>query len=812
MINMPLAFKDNESYVVICPKERQDDFLRLKRERPFLNLSIYTKEEAVGLFGMSYDARAVSYLLGKGIKYPLAKELLEAFCAPKFDKTTSPKLLKYKKYYDELITASAEKAPLLSRAFSPESSFKDKHIVISGYGDASRISEYISSCTSNMTIDFDIEGEKETPKTYLEFPDIYEELHYVFNEIAKKIDEGTKPDDIYIVGADDEHSLYLKDFSKYYGFGIDMPSSTRLYDHPSFHLLEEEMLLDSPFDEALNKTEREYPSIDFTPFRNEVAPLIESFDQVEEKIKIIREIAKTIVISEPNSRNAVHLASHFIVPKGAKAYIINFAMGSFPLVYKESGYLSDSEKKEIGLETAKEVTRDDMTRLENLLKSGQVELITFKKMAFGKTVFPSGLAATYGIKKEMPSLKPYEYSHAKGAFLLSMLKDKEADYDEYDERIAALEKRVDPSFRTYGYKVSEKNIPIKNEGCVYFTQGSHDDYASCPFKYLYNRHLDLSPFEPTFDISIGNIFHKVLEWHHADPSIDPRDLYDKAVKEAEEKYPFNAKERFILEYIAAYSKKDVLFHDELSDSLKKFASDEEAEGKFGVTIDDKTKLCGRFDKRISFSTGDAGYLMIIDYKTGATNFDYDRFLSTGTGSQLPIYLYAASNDPKYEDYKVAGLFIAPLLKDANETLDKDGPLDDSDRNRMRLEGVFINDPSLWNQIGLWTEKNASLAFEHMTITKDGNFGKRGDKKYFLSEEEFEKLCNSLVDRLKKESNAILNGEFEINPIRIKSQVDACAFCSFRDVCYRSEKDFPLRKANGEKVEEDEEGEEKDGLD
>ncbi len=809
---MPIAFKDNESYVVICPKERQDDFLRLRRECPLLRLSIYTKEEAVGLFGRSYDARAVSYLLSKGIKYSLAKELLEAFCAPKFEKTTSPKLLKYKQYYDELTDASNGKTPLLARTFSPESSFKDKHIIINGYGEASRISEYISSCTSNMTIDFDIEGENEPPKMYLEFPDIYEELHYVFNEIAKKIDEGTKPDDIYIVGADDQHSLYLKDFAKYYGFGIDMPSSTRLCDHPSFRLLEEEMLLDSPFDEALAKVEREYPSIDFMPLRNEVTPLLEPFERSEEKLKIIKEIAKTLVVSEPNSRNAVHLSSHFIVPKGAKAYIINFAMGSFPLVYKENGYLSDFEKKEIGLGTSKEMTIDDMTRLDNLLKSGQIELITFKKMAFGKTVFPSGLAATYGIEKAIPSLKPYEYSHAKGAFLLSMLKDKEVDYDECDERIAMLEKNVDPSFRTYDYKVSEKNIPIENDGRVFFTQGSHDDYASCPFKYLYNRHLKLAPFESTFYIRIGNIFHKVLEWHHADPSIDPLELYKKAVEEENDGQPFNAKERFILDNIAAYSKKDVLFHDELGASLEKYSSEEEAEGEFNVTIDEKTELCGRFDKRISFSKDGAGYLMIIDYKTGGARFDYDRFLSTGVGSQLPIYLYAASNDPKYEDYKVAGLFIAPLLKDAKETQDKDGPLDDTDRGRMRLEGAFIDDPSLWTQIGLWTERNVSLAFAHMSIVKGGNFKKSGEKKYFLSEEEFEKLCNSLVNRLKNESKAILNGEFEINPIRIKNKVDACEYCSFRDVCYRSEKDFPLRKANGEKIEEDTESEEKDGLD
>lgn len=796
---MPIDFREDRPYAIICPEERKDDFLRLKRDNPSLDIALYTKEEAVSLFGLNHDIRSLIYLLKQGLSYALAKELLEAFCAPFFLKSTSKKLLKYKGYYDELLSQG-----YLWPAFAPGRSFASRHVYIDGYAETKRISETVGTSSSNMMIDFLLEERKDPPSSYLKFPDIYEELHYVLNDIARRIDEGTPIDNIYIAGASQEHFTYLSDFSSLYGFSIDVPTDIRLIDHPLGRFLEEKCLegnLEAVFEEAA----KEFPDVDLNSFEKEALPVLSSFDDPHKRKNLFRELLKAHSMKPKKMENCVHLLSHFLPPKGAIVYLIHFAMGSFPPIYKESGYLSDVEREEIGLGSAREETIDEAKRLDNLLHSGQIALISMKQQAFGKSYFLSGLASTYGIKESKPPFQEYEYSHAHGAYLLASLLDKKRNYDEDDERIAPLRAVAsDLPYRDYDYRFT--GYPsVKTNPLIGFNQSALNEYMGCPFRYLYSRYLNVDKTETNWHMRLGNVFHKVLERHAKERDLSHEELYRLAIEEEELKGPFNAKEAFFLEHLKPYSQKNVLFYDEFEGFFPDVKTEEET--FFKSQVSDKALIYGRYDKLLTFELTDK-YLIIIDYKSGPTSFDLNAFLDYGLNPQLPFYALAMQKSKKYHDYKIAGLFIGPLL---NLTFDEDKKDDysDEDRAKMALNGVYWASSPFWSSFNFSKkQKGRNTMIAGMTFKKEG--GIIEDAPAALSEEKLQNICDSLLDWLNKAASGIQGGDFSIRPVRVKGVDDACGKCPYRDVCYRSERDFPILGAKDD--EEETEGGESDGMD
>ena len=783
---MKNPFNESRPYCVICPKALQDGFLALKEDlltkgdekgKRYLDLSLYTKEEAVSYFGLQKDPRSLKYLLQKGYDYEHAKELLEAFCAPFFEKANLPKLRPYVSLREELISLG-----YLWRYPNPEKDFSSKHLLIAGYSETKRLSETIGNSSNNLMVDFLAFPKKGTPKYYFSFKNIYEELHFVLNEIAHDIDKNhLSPNDIYLAGVTPEHYSYLRDLSSLYGFEIALPSTIRLFDHPAYRFFRERFL-EEDYLSSLQETKEAFPLVSLENFEKKVVDFLDTFPEKDRMVALFDSFAKETILEKAKKKNAISLLQGFLAPQSAKVYCLHFAMGVYPSVFKDEGFLTSEEKEKLGLESAREKTKEDTYAATSLLESGQVKLLTFKDRAFDSSFFVSGLASSLHIEKADPFFQEYEYSHAQGAYFLSMLLDKKTDYDEEDARILPLKELSNPPFRLYDYKMPE-SVPFPYRSS--FSQGSLNDYISCPFKYLLNRSLRLNALEDTWKMKLGTFFHKVLEEHYKDPSLSFEDLYKKAYEDLSRETLYSAKELFFLEHLKPYSYKNVLFFDELDKTLPSMEAS--LEGSFNTKLSNDISIFGRYDKIVSFEKGEK-YLFVIDYKSGETTFDPDLFEKYGLDAQLPFYLCFAKNDERYKDFKVAGLFIAPLLKTPFNGENKE-KYDENDLKAMRLDGIYLDDYPLWSNIGLWkkTSREINLYFEHMTLSKET--GLSANKQAF-SEEKFENLCKTLLSFLSKAKKGLEKGNYAISPLRLKNK-DACQNCLYRDVCYRKENDFPL---------------------
>lgn len=825
---MSIGFNEPRPYVLIAPEEAKEEYYALRRERPDLNISFYTKEDLISLFGRKSDPRAVKALLKEGISYEKAKDLLEAFKAPYFERTRSEKLLPYKELREKLIVSG-----LLMRTPFPGKSFEGKHVLIKGYRDTALIGELISNSSHKMAMmDFALTSQKEEAiPSFERYKTLYEELHVLFNRVAHEIDMGTKPEDIYLFGLSDPTFFsLLKDLSSLYGFSLDIGRRTPLLYHPCFSNFLKAYEETGSLEKALDAHLALYPKIDLSLFLQEAYVLLEGVSSPEEGVALLREIARSGELSDQVPLGAVHIANGYYLPEGKVAFAANFSMGSYPLIYKDNGFLLDEEKEEIGLYSARARTLDEDYRLSLLLHSPNLRSLSYSETALGEGKTLSGLSLVYRLKEVGPALLPYEYSKARGEYLLSSLLDKKKAFDMDDRRIAPLEEASGLSSLTYpSFDPSFKGgLPEfgKKEGKPYtLSATSLQRLAACPFSYFAKYLSKLETIETTFQMRLGDVFHKVQEEHARRPEVTHEELYEEAIRlEEKARGPWSPKETFFLEHLRPYSKKGLKMMDEVESPLLKLSPLSLPEGAFSLPYNKELLLDGRYDRIDCFVYNEERYLSVIDFKTGNPDnaFIPAAFELNGITPQLPLYAYCLLHSEDFKDAKIAGLWIAPLLS-MDFRIQNGDELTEKDKKSLRLSGIGLKNPELFIRIGDLQGKGASSG-RSVLYRGIGLKSEKGKKKgeeeepwradslpHVYSDEDFQKRLVAPLENLFRKALTIFHGgDFKIDPARF-DKIDACRNCSMRDLCYRKEKDFPLKKLPKDPGSEDQSEEESEDI-
>lgn len=794
---MPYLFSENIKNIVIAHPSRKEYYLREKNANPYLDLTVMTLPEMKALFDYNYDDRALRFLLGKGYKYLIAKDLLAAFCAPNFDKGVEVK--KYADLRDELI-----KEHLLFKTAYPERTFIGSHILISGYyREAQTIFEYLKNVPAMLQTDYEVEERKDpSEKVVNKFIDPYEELHFVYNKIAHDIEVKKTPiSNIYVYGLSSDYVPLINEFNKMYGFTIDLRLRERLFDKPVYKLFRK-VFEEEGLEKAITSMREKYPDSkdadNIERFAREFAVVFEK--EPAKTLSIYDDIAKEKAPYVVKRKNVIQVLDEPVCPPNGHLYCLNFSMGTYPSVKDESGLFNDKEKELIGLVSSKEMSLNDSERVDQLLHRDSLKLLTFFELGFESHHFLSGFVDKYGMSiVDSPVAEdengPYEYAHDKGGFLYAALEDEYRNYLTDDKRRAAYEKVSElDGYRKYDNSYKGTKAKGKNRS---YSASKLTNYRSCPFKYLLDNvlHLDDSPSQ--FSARIGNIFHKTLEMYHSEKSFDFDKAYDLAVAYEqglrqdpndnfhEEKVPFTEKEKAIIENLRQYCLKSLKFQQSYEANLKnpKYFP----EGEFNINLDGMN-INGRYDKIITFDYSGDRYAFIIDYKSGGTKFEEALFQSeAGLSLQLPLYALALEkNASDFDNAKIAGMFISPVLAYGLTKSEKElkKTMDEIDQNKTRLMGLYLNNIPLLRSVEPGLTSGSSKVFDGCEVKKDVDaFIQRSEYPRNKTSEEFHALAERAEEIIRESDEAITKGKFEINPTVIKSKHDACKNCSFHDVCF-----------------------------
>jgi hypothetical protein len=801
------SYPELENALLLAPREDEDFFLALRVSNPELSFSYLTLEEAEDLFHYGSDARALRFLLQKGDSYELAQDKIRVL----------KRLNKGHYASDKLNSLIPIREALLAQGFlypqvNPERTFLNKSIWIDGYQDGARISALLGELGPKMAISYFLRPkEGEAPQSVASFSDIYEELHYVFNRIDQDLASGTSPEDIYLGGIDESYTDLLPLFSSLYGVEIATPSARRLSDTHLFHRFLALYHEKSTLEEALDALALEAANgRDYEAIVSLACSFRDLFPYKDQQARLYEDIAKTKLSASPTKRQALQVLSSFFAPPHAHVYLLNFAMGTFPRVAGEDGYLSESECQELGLPTAEEKTAEYARELDSLLTSGAVKCLSFHERAFGNLSFKSSLVAQKGYAVlPHPSL-PYEYSHAQGRYLLSSLQDELHDYLYHDPRLATLEATTPTfSYRSYNpaYAPFQPGDPQKP---LTYSYSALKLYFSCPYEYYLSRVLKIPEIPDSFALRVGTIFHGVLE-HLYEPDF----AFEKCWQAAYEKEatslqgPYTAKEKALFLRLHDECQKVATFLLERSAAADHPVYETEKAVSLPLEGNPLVTFEGRIDKIMTFGS-QGQYFAIFDYKSGGERFD-QALVDEGLSLQLPFYAYIALHESSFADKELIGLFISPIL---SHTLVK--PFLKSaasfEGGKYKVRGIYAND--LTKLLALDSSARDSLFIGGLAYSGKSSAFYPRCAPYLKTAAQFSALSEEARTLALKADAGIRAGAFPIAPkLWPQKQFDACAYCPYRDICYRGEEAYirlPLGQAEDE--DEEEEEDEDDGLD
>lgn len=801
---MSFVFSEEKKYIVISHPSRKDYYLLKKKENPFLDLSVLTLSEMRSLFDYNYDNRALKYLLKKGFNYGKAKDMLSAFSSDLFANAVEAK--EYEPLRDELI-----KDELLFKTPHPEKTFENGVVLISGYyGEVSLIKTYLDK--TGLDIEFLYEEESDEEKVPVAlgiFKDSYEELHYVFNEIAIDLDKGTPIDDIYLYGPSTEYVSLLHEYSKMYGFTVDLDFRLRLFDTKAYRSFIN-AFSSNDLDSSIKMMREENDDKDADKVEKLVREFVDVFPSSKERtIALFNDIAKTLMPYEEKKNKVIKVLREAVSPLHGHVYCINFSMGVYPTVVTEQGFFSDEEKARLGIPTSRDRSLWDNARLERFLKNKNISLITYSDEIFGTQKFISGFVNKLGIKvSENPVSKdeegnPVEYSHEKGLFLASSMQDLYVRYRQEDPRRLPYSSisDLDDSYSKYDFRYNGTKAFKTSRTYSY---SALDSYCSCPFKYLLNNVIRIDDSDSSFSSHIGTIFHKVLELRHTDSSFDFDKAYEEAVKEEEqnEGIAFTPKEKAILDNLKPYCKSSLDFQNKFEKNLKSPLY--HPEKSFFYRSPKGFAITGRYDKVIEFDNGEKKSCFIIDYKTGPKEFKEELFGKFGTSMQLPFYTFAAKNDSDLEkDMEIAGIFISPTCSFSLEN--KEGKeIKSVDEEALKMNGLFSNDRNLLSLIEGGLE-GSSKVIKGLGLKKEGEWT-AASAKHLKDQAGFDELASKTENFVSDFDKRISTGDFNIAPLVVIKHYDGCEYCPFHDVCYVDRGSIKKQKLHDDDVETEEEEE------
>jgi len=239
------------------------------------------------------------------------------------------------------------------------------------------------------------------------------------------------------------------------------------------------------------------------------------------------------------------------------------------------------------------------------------------------------------------------------------------------------------------------------------------------------------------------------------------------------------RDRIIMEGYEGLLRSTIKFHLILKEKMSLIEEHEEL--PLEINIDAKTKLKGIVDKLYVVGEKNNRNLILIDYKTGNSTYK-DKFIDYGLNLQLPIYCLLISNNLKFSNDKILGVYIQKIRDNENFIFESEKEEENYYYSILKFIGKTLNDS---NRLRYFDPDYELGGFIDGLVTSTGNFTKAKS----ASEDYFIEKKSQALEKVEEANKRIRNSEFKIQPIIESNSLDACLYCEFKDVCFRRSKDF-----------------------
>lgn len=763
--------------IIVANKDKQKEILLEENNNKLHDYVFFTEQEIIESFYFSYDSRAAFYIIKKyNVKPEIAYIYLRQLIYIEDVIYKSSKLNFLKQLKKEL----NDKSLLIYKPLFKEF-IKNKKILFYKTLPDKKLIKFKNDIEQYTELEFVKEEVNNNEIKYASLETLNDEINFVFDEVAKLLQIGVNLKDITFVNVNNnDYKQAIKRMSLLSRIPVNFLGNTTLYET----IIGKRFLKNILFlevEEIISDLKKEYQNHSSLKIIDKIISIINEYTWLDGDLTVALELIiydfKNTIINDVLLTEAINVKD--IKNTTRDEYIFFFGMNtdSVPRTQKDEDYLSDTEKEELGIDTSISFNKLEQKRIEIYLKNRNNVVITSKKYDSKKEYYESPILEKLNIKK-LSSIKEFFLSKQLHDLTYASYYDQYIKYGEKHPDINKLANRGEIPYKSYDNSFTriDKNILdsyFKSKELLTISYSSLSSFTKCKFRYYLEHILKLSEYQETFQMFLGSYFHSALEtMHNSDFDFD---LWSNNYLSGHE---FSEKEKFFLEQLEEELKKviDVVYYQESLSDYKNFYLEEQITLNFNNDIDIIFK--GFIDKIMEYSFNSDKYISVIDYKTGG--FDNNlNLLEHGLGMQLPIYAYLITKSDKFKDAKLAGFYIAPILVSTSigDKLDKDN----SRKEKMKLIGFSIKNEEILNNFD-HTYKDSEV-IKSMKTTKKGF----GPYSKVLTENQIIAM-NNLTEKIINEAiSDILNGNFEINPKRIKNKNVSCSFCKFNDVCFKEYK-------------------------
>ncbi len=622
-------------------------------------------------------------------------------------------------------------------------------------------------------------------KTVYEFKTMNEEITFVVKKISALIDENIDINHIKLVNVSKEYYNNLQRIFKIYNIPLKIPLKNSLYSYQLTQTFINN--LDLGIDYAIKKIKHGNHNLVNKIITVCNKYLFTSFDEYIKEL-IIADLKK-ITIDNYDEENYVEIKDiNDLFLEDDYVFVMNFNSPFIPKIVKDDDYIDGANRLKVNLKEVVNINKEIKENTKRKLQNLPHVIITYKLRDNKTSYYPSSLVEELNLQIEYPKEDILtSYSHLADELTLASLEYNYEIYGTVTDEYLIYKNNLNIPYKKFDNKyknIDKESLRNYLAHKLSLSYTSLHNFNRCAFRYYIENILNLNKYEETFEAFIGSIFHDVLE----KVSIDNATSIEEEVQNYVLKSGkiLNAKEKFFLKKMVS----DLKFVLNVINEQKKYISlnNELHEKRFVIdklVQDVQVSFKGFIDKILYEEEKDETVVAIIDYKTGNVSSDL-RYLPNNFVLQLPIYLYLVKSANIFVNPKFAGFYLQFIL---NKNLNKNDKMTFGEAWASNLKLVGFSNKNIELLKKMDSSYENSQLISGLKCKKDGDFVKTAQ---VLSDDEIEQVISLTEKIIDTSINDIIEAKFSINPKKIGYDKDlGCEFCKFRDICFKTEKDYVI---------------------
>lgn len=757
--------------VIVKDKTKKSLLKKINEQNKLLNIKIITLSELKRKYFFDYTKETIYYI---SKNYNVVSDVAKIYIENLYlinEKSKYEKINKLIEIKKDLENKKLIKTNNLFKEF-----LKNKDIILYNLKYVDKFYENIFEELKkyNNVILYDEEGDV-TNKTLYCARNMEEEVIFVASYICKLINDGIDINNIKLANVKEGYIYTISKIFKMFNIPVELPSNTTIEGTNIVKLFKDNY--NSNIEETINILKEQLKDEKDEQIFKQIINIINEYSFIDDyndvKEFILNDISKlkTKKNKLKNMVKLIDLENDLLTTD--HVILMNFNEGVIPTNHKNEDYLNDEIKDSLNQSTSSDLNYKDTQNLIEKIKYTKNLIITYRNHDEKGEIFVSSAYQEDLLTKENIKID-YNYSNEYNKIKLVSLKDEFNKFGTISNDLLRLNTKYKEKYLSYDNKF--KNI--KSEKLREFINGkltlsytSVNEYYQCAFRYYLSYILKVNKFEDTFEITIGNIFHKILSECFKD-NYNFEENFTKCVNES--KYEFKLSDKFFLNKV----KEDLIL---LIDTIKNHLNYTQLtksmyEKEVIININERLgiRFKGIIDKVLYEEFDGETIVCIIDYKTGNPNLNIKN-VDYGLDMQLPVYIYLLKNLKELHNVKVGGFYLQKVLHNETNIEEK--------VKAMRLQGYSNSDLNILEKVD--SSYNDSKMIRSMKTTSNGFY----QYAKVITDEEIDELSSKVENKIIEASDKVINAVFDINPKELKDKNIGCTYCKYKDICYMTHKDI-----------------------